>query len=149
MSDSKPSHTSPHLTNSTPRHGPSIDTSSYRLDHPACYPTIALVAHPSSLRKSRKRLRGYFVGGSIASQVEKLIALLIESGAIYSALWVSRLLRLVNSSAPCRLYDLTTETSLSASGASKRHYLTGYSGPQGRRCGFQAHQPFWILGVAV
>ena len=41
------------------------------------------------LRESRKRLRGYFVGGSVASQVEKLFALLIESGAIYCALWVS------------------------------------------------------------
>ena len=44
------------------------------------------------LRQSRKRIRGYFVGGSVASQVEKLFSLLIESGAIYSALWASCLL---------------------------------------------------------
>ncbi|PIL28972.1 hypothetical protein GSI_09019 [Ganoderma sinense ZZ0214-1] len=38
--------------------------------------------------ESRKRLRGYLVAGPRAAQVEKLFALLIESGALYSALWV-------------------------------------------------------------
>ncbi|PIL28060.1 hypothetical protein GSI_09812 [Ganoderma sinense ZZ0214-1] len=38
--------------------------------------------------ESRTRLRGYFVGGSITSQIEKLFALLIESGAIYCAFWI-------------------------------------------------------------
>ena len=45
------------------------------------------------VRESRKRLHGYFVGGSVASQVEKLFALLVESGAIYCALWASLLFR--------------------------------------------------------
>ncbi|KAM5535101.1 hypothetical protein V8D89_011187 [Ganoderma adspersum] len=38
--------------------------------------------------ESRRRLRGYFVAGTRASQVEKLFSLLIESGAIYCAIWV-------------------------------------------------------------
>ncbi|PIL28050.1 hypothetical protein GSI_09802 [Ganoderma sinense ZZ0214-1] len=37
--------------------------------------------------ESRRRLRGYFVAGTRASQVEKLFSLLIESGAVYSAIW--------------------------------------------------------------
>ena len=37
-------------------------------------------------RESRRRLKGYFVAGS---QVEKLPALLVESGAVYCAIWVS------------------------------------------------------------
>ena len=41
------------------------------------------------LRESRRRLQGYFVAKVGGSQVEKLLALLIESGAIYSAIWVS------------------------------------------------------------
>ena len=39
-------------------------------------------------RKSRRRLKGYLVAGS---PTEKLFALLIESGAVYCTLWVSRL----------------------------------------------------------
>ena len=37
------------------------------------------------LRESRRRLKGYLVAGS---QVEKLLALLLESGAIYCGIWV-------------------------------------------------------------
>lgn len=37
-------------------------------------------------RELRKNLKGYLVTGS---QVEKLLALLLESGAIYCAIWVS------------------------------------------------------------
>lgn len=40
-------------------------------------------------RQSRRRLRHYFCMGSRTSQVQKLLSLLIESGAVYSALWVS------------------------------------------------------------
>lgn len=41
------------------------------------------------IRESRRRLKGYLVSGS---QVEKLLALLVESGAVYCAMWVSGLL---------------------------------------------------------
>ena len=34
------------------------------------------------------RLRQYIVAGPVASQMEKVFALLVESGAIYCALWV-------------------------------------------------------------
>ena len=40
-------------------------------------------------RQSRKRFKGYIVAKIGGSQVEKLLLLLIESGAIYSAIWVS------------------------------------------------------------
>ena len=52
------------------------------------------------LRQSRKCLRGYFVGRSVASQLLKLFALLIELGVIYSASWLSRPLRLSSPPAP-------------------------------------------------
>ena len=35
------------------------------------------------------RLRNYMVAGSVSLQVEKVFALLIESGAAYCILWVS------------------------------------------------------------
>ncbi|PIL28973.1 hypothetical protein GSI_09020 [Ganoderma sinense ZZ0214-1] len=38
--------------------------------------------------RSWKRLRGYIVAGPRASQVKKLFALIIESGALYFAFWV-------------------------------------------------------------
>ena len=40
-------------------------------------------------RQSRRNLRRYFVTGPRASQVEKVFSLLVESGMIYCALWVS------------------------------------------------------------
>ncbi|PIL26825.1 hypothetical protein GSI_11086 [Ganoderma sinense ZZ0214-1] len=38
--------------------------------------------------ESRRRLREYLVAKVGGSSVEKLLALLIESGAIYSAIWL-------------------------------------------------------------
>ncbi|KAI1791474.1 hypothetical protein LXA43DRAFT_889216 [Ganoderma leucocontextum] len=38
--------------------------------------------------EARRRLRQYIVAGPVASQVEKVFALLLESGAAYCALWV-------------------------------------------------------------
>ena len=46
--------------------------------------TLTTIFH----RQWRRHLKGYLVSGS---QVEKLLALLIESGAAYCALWVSHL----------------------------------------------------------
>ena len=40
-------------------------------------------------RESRRRLKKYLAASTQASQVEKLFSLLIESGAVYSAIWVS------------------------------------------------------------
>ena len=44
-------------------------------------------------RQSRARLKGYLVAKVGGSQLEKLLSLLIESGAIYSAIWVCGLHR--------------------------------------------------------
>lgn len=46
------------------------------------------------LRQLRRRLRGYLVAKFGGSQVEKLLAVLIESGAVYCAIWVGFLRRL-------------------------------------------------------
>ncbi|PIL25996.1 hypothetical protein GSI_11750 [Ganoderma sinense ZZ0214-1] len=45
----------------------------------------ALVAYKAW--ESRRRLRGYLIAKAGGSQVEKFLALLVESGAIYSAIW--------------------------------------------------------------
>ena len=39
-------------------------------------------------REARMRLRQYIVAGPVASQMEKVFALLVESGAVYCAIWV-------------------------------------------------------------
>lgn len=40
-------------------------------------------------RKSRRILKRYIVIGTMVSQMEKVFSLLVESGLIYCALWVS------------------------------------------------------------
>ena len=40
-------------------------------------------------RQSRRSLKRYIVTGAMVSQTEKVLSLLVESGAIYSAIWVS------------------------------------------------------------
>lgn len=40
-------------------------------------------------RVSRRVLKRYVVAGTTASQVEKVLSLLVESGALYCAIWVS------------------------------------------------------------
>ncbi len=53
------------------------------------------------LREARRRLRQYIVAGPVASQMEKVFSLLVESGAIYCAFWVRLYCSAAYAALPC------------------------------------------------
>ena len=50
--------------------------------------TLPLRSNAILYRKVKSLLRRYIVVGPLGSQIEKVFALLVESGAAYCALWV-------------------------------------------------------------